>query len=1250
MKRKSKRLVRKTSVIGKLPSFLCFWLLLSVFAPILPNTVFAETEKVATTDSSALKTIQSDVVENELPNYNQSSEIKEENTTSSTEERENSTSMVPENTVPEAAEAEKPEQKTRGLTRNGEAKITVVDTGIVLKNDGTYLLMDNPEDYVEGIHRPEDVKGLGQYDEQTIVEFANTQEYGLNRLYSEKNPSGSSNTIQQITIAAGTYSELTILSDSVLTVQTDLDYGIHVNRLIIGELEELVWNPVLLTVRAAKIGIYTPAGTKNVTGNVDTSASQAGISMTKETPPVREDYSALAQFYENLDQEDAASSTYEALSGTKMLAQGTSANGCGAVFASYQLKGTELTGIAAGIGYGVFSKEEGITLESISDAHGQEAERFFEGKISGTSISGIGVFVDGYLTNYGGIIHGTSTTATGVEAGYYASDAVSYHGADYLSELNGTVQSGFGILMRSASVYDGTTYIDPGEMQLDSGKVAGYAANGTGVFAGSFRIEGAQEVELIGEADKGQGIVTADVLINTYPTPKPKVAVSGTSSGESTETMDVLLELLSISTGSTLSDLPTSAGMICLREFSDQGNDLILKAQAPTAIAGSYGFYGLDGTESGITIMAENEAVIEAVGDCGIQTANLEVMVSNELTNTDGLLSIDVNAKAVGVRTSRGFKASAPNASTSDGGSKIAVTASEGDGIVTNIGVGLNFIGGYGEDNTFKIPVTITAKDTAMKSEFTTSNWSPEGITLEGITLSIAGAQEGIKASGLDSYNFSSSAISIDTKKNGIKLTGGDSVGSVMFDGTSMDIISGEYGLYIAKAYVDISSGYSGGARQIEVTAEQYPIWIDGETTISNYEKYDDSTGNSYYDKLSIIATSKGIQPDQGTYPAFYVKDHLVSMDGYSEKIQLIENYQKAVSVPFNATPSVPYSIAANFNIEEYANYDWEALRTDNNNALVIDQSQIDQNKLFTLDTDYDEAKLTAKRINHTNGERIFNDEDNVANPGQILHEINLLVRREEQYSVTYDPNGADGGTTPTDANLYNQGDTVNVAPQGDLIKADHSFVGWLNSVDNQIYQNPFLSSSPTTYTMGQADVTFTAQWQSDSVVEELSLLTDKIPDNLKFGTHQIENSRVKTYYATDSGNDNENASASDLTTGAVGVEDTRLSSEGWSLTVKQLTQFKTAANQELTGAQLSFYVGQPDLSQSTGGAPTGVSNQKVTLTPSFSSQLLTASGGQGKGIVELPIDKFTLEIPGTADKYASEYTTQVEWLVSNVP
>lgn len=1249
MKRESKRLVRKTSVMGKLPSFLCLWLLLSTFAPILPHTVFAETEKVVTTDSSALKTIQSDVVENELPNYNQSSEIREENGASSSEETETSTSMVPENTALETTVAEKKEQKNRGLIRNAEAKITVVDTGIVLKNDGTYLLMDNPEDYAGGIHRPEDVKGTGQYDEQTIVEFANTQEYGLNRLYSEKNSSGSGNTIQQITIAAGTYSELTILSDSVLTVQTDLDCGIHVDRLIIGELEELVWNPVLLTVRAAKLGIYTPAGTKNVTGNVDTSGSQAGISMTKETPPIREDFTALAQFYEDLDQEDAASSMYEALSGTKMQAQGTSANGCGAVFATYQLRGTELTGIADGTGYGIFAKDEG-TLESISDAHGQETERFFEGKLNGSSAAGIGVFVDGYLTNYGGIIRGTSTTATGVEAGYYASDAVSYNGVNYLSEMKGTVQAGFGILMRSVSVYDGTTYMDPGEMQLDSGKVAGYAADGTGVFAGSFRIGGTQEVDLSGESDKGQGIVAADVVVSTYPTPKPKVAVTGSSLGESTETMSVLLELLSISTGATLTDLPTSAGVICLREFSDQGNDLTLKAKAPTAIAGSYGFYGLDGTESGINIMAENEVDIEAVGDCGIQTANLEVMVSNELTNTAGLLSIDVNAKATGIRTNKTFKATAPNASTVDGGSKIAVTASEGDGIVTSTGAELNFIGGYGEENTFKIPVTITAKETAMKSEFTTSNWSPEGITLAGIALSIVGVQEGIKASGLDSYNFSSSVLSINTKKNGIKLTGGDSSGSVMFDGTSMDIVSGEYGIYLAKAYVDISSGYSGGAKQIEVTAEHYPFWIDGETTISNYEKYDGSTGSSYYDQLSIIVNSKGIQPDQRAYPAFYVKDHLVSIDGYAEKIQLIENYQKAVSIPFNATPSVPYAIAANFNIEEYAHYEWKALRTDNNTALVINQSQIDQNKLFTLDTTYDEAKLTAKRTNHTNGERIFNDEDNVMNQGQILHEINMLVRREEQYSVTYDPNGADAGTTPTDSNLYSQGDTVNVAPQGDLLKNDHSFVGWLNNVDNQIYQNPFLSSSPTTYTMGQEDVTFTAQWQSNSIVEELSLLTSKIPDKLNFGTHQIENGTVKTYYATDSGSDNENASASDLTTGAVGVEDTRLSSEGWSLTVKQLTQFQTVANQELTGAELSFYVGQPDLSQSTGGAPMGVSNQKVTLTPSFSSQLLTASGGQGKGIVELPIDKFILEIPGTADKYASDYTTQVEWLVSNVP
>lgn len=1236
-------------MIRKSRAVLSIWLIFSTSAQMCSGVVLAETKPESDNDVLPRETIQSNVVENEFTD--KSTAIKEDEDDTVTEE---SSTRVPENTEPEKTPNSSP-KITRGVLDAVASKITVESTGIVLKADGSYLLMDEPRDYADGTYDPAThVKEEGLYDENTIIEIANTGSFTDNQLYSERRSSGI-NRIQQIIITDGTNGELTILSDSALDIQNNLDYGIKVPKLIIGEKEELDWKPVDLNVTSSKIGIHTIDGTDNITGNVHATASQAGISITDENPPSRDNYSEMAAFRKKLEQGNAYGE-YKGEIGTKMYAEATGSSGSGAVFSMYTLDGAELTGKSDSNGYGVFSTD-GVTVETSFGIAGEGTDRTYVACLTGEASNGIGVFVEGILTNYGGTINGTALTGNGVESNYYESYPESHNAEEHLSELNGSTDTGFGIIMRSFSEYGGSYEIDAGAMQLTSGEVNGQSKDGTGIFSGELRVTPEQKVDIWGSAIKGQGIVGKEMLTDKFNDPKPKLSILGESTGESSTTVSTIEELCS-DVDILNEALPVSAGIILLRGMEHSGVDLSLKGTAPIALDRSYGIYSCDGVESRLSIIGDKSVTIEAEGDWGIKVSQLEARVENALSDTEGLISVEVDARSVGIETARDVSINSYCETERDTGSKVDITASEGSGIVSPLGLRLYFTG---DPNSFQIPITIDAKDIAINADNSLGDEnSGSKIILFGTNIKVINADIGIKGVRQQYYEFMNNLISIKTLNEGINLEEPDEPGYMMISETSMDIESGTYGLKTENISINIDGGGSQRSGHlsdlIDVTAQQYPIWLTGSfsadqpiLTIYNGKNFDEDW-NEQPNELRITTTSKGLKPDDGNHPAFYVEDHALDIDGSQEDIKIIENYETKVSEAFNTTPSTPYSTSANFNIEKYSNYEWTATRTDTNNNVVVDTSQAAQNKLFTSDTDYQEAKLTAKRMNHKSGERIFVGEDSVGTPDMILHEINMIVRREQQYSVTYDSNGADGGITPNDPTLYNQGDTVNVSPKGDLSKTDHEFVGWLNSEDNQIYQNPFLSSSPTTYTMGQADITFTAQWQPESSGEELELLTADIPDDLKFGTHKIDYSSDKTYYATDSSTDNENVAAADITTGGVGVKDTRLSSTGWTLTVKQLTQFKNASNQEITGAQLSFKVGQPDLSQSTGGVPSGVSNQKVTLTPMVSSTLLQAASGQGKGIVELPIENFTLEVPGNAEKYVSEYTTQLEWLVSDVP
>ena len=76
-------------------------------------------------------------------------------------------------------------------------------------------------------------------------------------------------------------------------------------------------------------------------------------------------------------------------------------------------------------------------------------------------------------------------------------------------------------------------------------------------------------------------------------------------------------------------------------------------------------------------------------------------------------------------------------------------------------------------------------------------------------------------------------------------------------------------------------------------------------------------------------------------------------------------------------------------------------------------------------------------------------------------------------YMVTYDGNGSDGGTVPTDGTVYEEGATVTVAAAGTMTRTGYSFTGWNTAFDGSGTDH----AAGSAFAMGTADVTLYAQW-----------------------------------------------------------------------------------------------------------------------------------------------------------------------------
>lgn len=157
----------------------------------------------------------------------------------------------------------------------------------------------------------------------------------------------------------------------------------------------------------------------------------------------------------------------------------------------------------------------------------------------------------------------------------------------------------------------------------------------------------------------------------------------------------------------------------------------------------------------------------------------------------------------------------------------------------------------------------------------------------------------------------------------------------------------------------------------------------------------------------------------------------------------------------------------------------------------------------------------------------------------------------------------------------------------------------------------------------------------------EVEWLTTFLPNNLNFGKHPLQMKVDENWLATSDGNQQ-----STLTTGKIVIHDTTVLANSWQLSVRQTESWENDTK-ELAG-QLSLHFGSlnsgintEELVSVTGILPMEVAVQQTLLNKSF---------GVSNGSVELPIDQFSLHVPKDTLKIKGQYTTKLDWVLSQGP
>ena len=240
----------------------------------------------------------------------------------------------------------------------------------------------------------------------------------------------------------------------------------------------------------------------------------------------------------------------------------------------------------------------------------------------------------------------------------------------------------------------------------------------------------------------------------------------------------------------------------------------------------------------------------------------------------------------------------------------------------------------------------------------------------------------------------------------------------------------------------------------------------------------------------------------------------------------------------------------------------------------------------------------------------------------------------------------------------------VNIGKTGETFKINsREILGW-NLVN-------VIGETEGIYSDGEVDVYYVYELKETSILDPLdpekeifpleapnvsseieSLRIDFVP-NLSFGIKSISILDQK-YFANplrvNESGDEELAERPNF----VQVSNFRTDGSSWSLSVRQSNQFSSANNEELLGAALSF-----DNIDIISVHNNEISNEvkNITLYPGNISNLVEFGINEGLGtwIIRFGNSEtfersISLEVPGNSNPSAGEYTSKIEWILSEVP
>lgn len=156
-----------------------------------------------------------------------------------------------------------------------------------------------------------------------------------------------------------------------------------------------------------------------------------------------------------------------------------------------------------------------------------------------------------------------------------------------------------------------------------------------------------------------------------------------------------------------------------------------------------------------------------------------------------------------------------------------------------------------------------------------------------------------------------------------------------------------------------------------------------------------------------------------------------------------------------------------------------------------------------------------------------------------------------------------------------------------------------------------------------------------------LTMKSDLLPTNLNFGIHPIQTVAYETWKAYIGGN-----SSNPIQTAMIRIEDTRTIAKAWQLKVSQASNWNNGQN-NLNNAQLGISLGSLNTNFSN---YSGLSNQKVQVTPDNQVTLMSLSNTTASGYVEIPLNQFELFVPKNTQRRSGSYQTILQWTLSNTP